>query len=95
MGGAKDEMIRQQELYQAALGVLVKAGTLEECEYHEGTYFEGSGDLTAAYKLANYDISQQGGAEPSDRREFTDTIKKAYEENSFATRCERCNDPNR
>jgi Bacteriophage lambda ea8.5-related domain len=95
VGRAKDQWIHEQDLYQAALGVLVEAGTLQECEYHEGIFFQGSGDLTAAYKLANYQISKEGGAEPGERRDLTDAIKKAYGENSFSDRCERCHDPKR
>ncbi len=73
-----------------ALSILVKAGTLERCEGH-GTHFQGSGDLTAAYRLANLSLSE-GGADLSvaERNELTEAIKVAFGEHENMTRCEVC-----
>jgi hypothetical protein len=79
MGFMKHEMERISALKGTALSVLVKAGTLKECELHEGYFWEGSGNLVAAYKLANYMITK-GEIDVDDRREFSDIIKKTYEE---------------
>lgn len=91
MGYWSEKQIDDQARYTFALEILCETGTLETCERH-GTYFEGNGDLTAAYKLANYKLSEDGGASPEERRALTDAIKAAYEENGVATRCERCAD---
>jgi hypothetical protein len=95
MGYWSEKMINDAAIRQTALDILVEAGTLQMCEYHEGNYFEGSGDLEAAYRLANYQLTQNGGATPSERRELTDAIKAAYPENSINNRCEECHDPRR
>ena len=95
MGYWSEKMINDASIRQTALDILVEAGTLQTCEYHEGNYFEGTGDLTAAYKLANFQLSQEGGAPPEQRRELTDAIKAAHPENSINNRCEECNDPKR
>jgi len=84
-------MINDASTRHAALDILWDAGTLQTCGRH-GTYFNGSEDLTAAYKLANYKLTQEGGATPGERRAMTDAIKAAYEDNSILTECERCHD---
>lgn len=85
-----EKQLQEDGVNQTALSILVKAGTLSRCDPH-GTHFQGSGDVTAAYKLANYSLSE-GGADVSaaTRRELTDAIKAAYVENEFMTRCEEC-----
>lgn len=41
-----------------------------------GSYFAGSGDLLAAYKLANREMTEDGETDGSVRWGFTDTIKQ-------------------
>jgi hypothetical protein len=91
VGIAKRRLEEQEELMNMALKILIETGQLAECEQHPGTYIDQGGDLSAAYKLANYRIT--GGEidipENMDRREFTDIIKSTYEFNN-ADRCWAC-----
>ena len=90
MGGGRD--MEAQDLYQMGLELCVEAGVLEECEFHEGTYFQGNSELEEAYKLANVKISRGEFGEPrkENRKEVTDAIKLAYDDNSFALQCYQC-----
>ncbi len=92
MGRAKDEMMQREEDLNWAISYLVGLGVLDECEAHEGTYFDGSGDITAAYKQANADITS-GAIELRNgqtRSDITDLLKSAYEDNSGLTECAIC-----
>ncbi|MDP2372131.1 hypothetical protein [Reyranella sp.] len=92
MSRAKDAMMERDEDHNWAIGYLVSLGVLEECEPHEGTYFDGSGDLTGAYKKANTDISN--GTIPlrkgQTRTDITDLLKAAYDDNSGVSKCPIC-----
>lgn len=89
MGYHSEKMIEDAARYQWALAILCEVGAIHQCLVH-GFYFNGSGDLTAAYKLANYRLTEDGGADPGDRRAMTDAIKKAYMESSCLDQCDRC-----
>ena|SRR5438876_402141 len=81
-----------EELYEMALRVNCDAGSLKECEYHEAIYFDGGSDVQDAYKIANARITA-GEIDLPDgvsRRDFTDVIKQAYEENSGLDGCSLC-----
>lgn len=94
MGSAKRMMEEQEARYQMGLELCVEAGAIEECEFHEGTYFQGHEDVEAAYRLANAQISagKLGEATAQHRREVTDAIKKAYDDNAGAHTCYQCED---
>jgi len=88
-------MLEEQEArYHMGLGLCIDAGAIDQCEFHEGTYFEGHEDVEAAYRLANARISS--GAlrlgEGETRRDVTDAIKEAYEDNAGMSSCARCDD---
>lgn len=85
-----EKQLQEDGVNQTALSILVKAGTLSQCEPH-GTHYQGTGDVTAAYKLANYTLSE-GGADVTaeQRRELTDAVKAAYADHEHMTRCEEC-----
>lgn len=82
MGIAKRHMEEMEDKRNLALRIAVDAGVLDECEYHDGTYTEGSNDIEEAYKLGNARITsgELEGAFDS-RREMTDLIKEVVTEN--------------
>jgi hypothetical protein len=90
MGGGRD--MEEFERYQMGVELCLEAGALEECEFHEGTYFQGEAEVEEAYKLANAKISrgELGDPTPDKRREITDAIKDAYNDNSAAIECNQC-----
>ncbi len=91
MGGAKRMMERRESLLGVATGIALEAGALKRCEYHE-IVFEGPNDIQGAYMLGNYKFSkgELNGAFET-RREMTDCIKQAVEDNC-ADECPRCAD---
>lgn len=92
MGLMKRIAMAEEAAYDQARDFLVEAGTLEECENHPGTFFDGDGDLEAAYKRANAGISN--GKIPlgqgETRRAYTDRLKAVYEDNSGLDGCPEC-----
>ncbi|WP_369991259.1 hypothetical protein [Pseudomonas xanthosomatis] len=52
MGGIKRLMEENDAKYSEAVSIAVEAGTLTECEVHDGTYFSDSGDISEAEELA-------------------------------------------
>jgi hypothetical protein len=93
MSMVKRQMEAQEDLRQHALGILEEVGLLAECEFHSGTYFDGgSGDLEDAYKLANSKVSKGDIELPGSmtRRDFTDTIRDTYRDNSGVDACQSC-----
>jgi hypothetical protein len=91
MGGAKDQMIRDEENRRWALSLLAEAGVLEHCEFHDEYYCDGGNEVQEAYKLANAKISAGGAPfDPDDRREATDAIKSAFEAYNFVDGCRSC-----
>ena len=75
-----------------AIEIALDARVLRKCEYHE-TLMPGGHDIQAAYKLGNARITA-GQYRGYDRREMTDAIKKAVEDNSLdeCYFCERWKD---
>jgi len=85
---------RQEEQLDVAIEIALDARVLRKCEYH-GTLMAGDPDIQAAYRLGNarFTAGQYRG-DFDDRREMTDAIKKAVEDNSpdECYSCERWND---
>ena len=83
MGQAKKHMEEMEGKRNLAISIAVEAGALEECEFHSGTFTEGSSDIENAYKLGNLKITsgELEGAFDS-RREMTDLIKEVVDEHS-------------
>jgi hypothetical protein len=92
MGQAKREMMEKEEEYEWARGLLCELGTLEECENHPGTYFDGDGDIAGAYKIVNARIKSGEIALKPDQttRDVTDLLKQVYEDNSGVDSCQEC-----
>lgn len=95
MGSAKNAMMEHEDDVAMATGYLSTFGTLERCEFHD-TVFLGDGDMTSAYKRANAmitagEITLRDG---QTRRDFTDLLLAAFEENGYADSCNQC-DKNR
>lgn len=92
MGIMKQRALAEQEAYYAAVDFLCGLGVLEECENHPGTYFEGSGDITHAYQVANAGITAGTIALPpgETRRSYTDRLKATYDDNSGLDACQEC-----
>jgi hypothetical protein len=90
MGSAKRMMEEQQYRNGIALGIAVEAGTLEECEFHEGTYYSGSDDVDEAIELGNKKFAR-GELEDSfsSPKELEEAIQAAYQENC-ADECYSC-----
>jgi len=90
MGMAKRIMMEEEQQRGVAIEIAVEANVLEQCEFHDDTFFEGSEDITEAYKLGNAKISRgelEGGFD--DRTQMTDLIKEVVEENC-ADECPSC-----
>jgi hypothetical protein len=85
-------MEEKEAVRQDALDLLLETGVLEECKDHEGTYYDGSGDLEAAYKAANAKVTKGELSLPGNmgRRDFTDVVKAVYEDNSGLESCPTC-----
>jgi hypothetical protein len=92
MGVMKRMAEEADEWRNEALAINLEANSLEECEYHDGTYFEGSEDVVEAYKLANKKISAGTIKLPNgmSRTDFTDLVKEVYEDNSGVDGCLQC-----
>ena len=86
MGRAKEMMIEQEQNVALAATYLVKVGLLEKCEFHEEIYGGGSWDLESDFwrnAMADRNRGERGSvpwAADMEAREFTDTIKAAYDE---------------
>ena len=92
MGGAKRLMEEQEARYHQGLQICIEAGLIEECEMHPGSYYDGSGELEDAYRYANAGVTA-GRVNLDDgmsRRDLTDAIKDAYEDNSGIDYCSSC-----
>ena len=91
MGAAKHAWIEHQENVAQATGVLIRYGTLKQCEFHDDCIWEGDGDIESAYRRANAEQTRGtlnfGGLS---RREVTDALKQACEDWSCADECARC-----
>jgi hypothetical protein len=94
MSVAKQLIEDRETLRGIAIDVLCGVGAIDECEFHDGTYFDGNGDLEAAYKLVNAKISDGEFKLPSGMtcRDLMDAIKNAYEDLSLAESCWACDE---
>ena len=92
MGMAKRLLEEQEDQEAWAVRFLCEAGVLKECENHDGTYFDGGADLEDAYRLFYSRVtSGQIVLEKGEtRREYTDALKSAYDDNSYADGCPTC-----
>jgi hypothetical protein len=68
MGSQKEKWINEMSLRRGALKILVEAGTLQECQHHEGNFFQGTADIAVAFTLANSVLSQEASVEAGERR---------------------------
>lgn len=89
MGGMSEKQIEDQQRASLALDILCHAGTLARCEYHEECSFIASGDVEAAYKLANHQFSHGEHQAFGDRRTMTDAIKAVFDEHGVYE-CQYC-----
>ncbi len=94
MGAMKELMVRHQEQLEDARGFLVHTGTLEQCEFH-GYTFDGDGDLERVWPIAmserkKGDHGRVPWAADLEAREFTDLLKRAYQDNC-GDGCYACN----
>jgi hypothetical protein len=97
MGYWKHKAAKDEENYEWARRLLCEAKVLRECENHLGTYFDGPTDIEAAYRLMNARVSS-GEIELEEgqtRRDLTDLLKSAYEDNSGLESCPQCDRNNR
>jgi hypothetical protein len=86
MGQVKEMMIEHEQNVALAAAYLVKVGLLEQCEFHEEIYGGGSWDLESDFwrnAMADRNRGERGPvpwAADMEAREFTDTLKAAYDE---------------
>lgn len=92
MGQMKREMEEQDDLRELALRLLLEVGALQECENHDGVYYDGGADVQDAYKAANSQITSGTIELPSrcSRRDFTDLVKSVYDDNAGNSSCYVC-----
>lgn len=90
MGQAKRMMEDQEHQRAVALNIAVEAGTLQECDNHEGTYLADSDDVEEAVALGKekFSIGELEGVFTS-LSEVEDAIRSAYQENC-ADECYSC-----
>lgn len=84
-----EKAIQEQQNYHAALDILCEAGTLAKCPYHEHCSYVKSGDIRAAYMLANNQYSHGEHREFESRRAMTDAMKTVFEEHGVYE-CQHC-----
>lgn len=91
MGGAKRYMEEMEARYQQGLAICVEVGAIETCEFH-GDHYEGHGDVEEAYRYANAEVTAGRITLPDGmtRRDLTDAIKNAFEDNSGIDYCPSC-----
>jgi predicted RecB family nuclease len=89
MGQAKKAMMEEEEKGAVAISIAVRAGVLKYCDRHSNHYHP-SDDLTPAYKLGNYLITNGEVDNFDDSRDMTDHVKEAVE--SAADECYACAD---
>lgn len=67
-----------------------EAGAISECEWHEGCYYQGQEPAESAYKLANSKFTRSDSSMFDGRREMTDFIQRAIDDNSGLDECAIC-----
>jgi hypothetical protein len=84
--------MEHQEKVAFAVSILIDAETLQQCDLCDSEVIADSDDVQAAYRLANsrwtdgrHDYSKAFRS----RREMTDCIKEAYE-NNCGDECSHC-----
>lgn len=89
MGGAKREFEEWEEKQAIGLSLLLQAGCIRQCRIHD-TYQDAGVGLEAAYRKGNSKISNGEFAGVfSDRKEMTDAVLCAFNENAM-DRCYAC-----
>jgi hypothetical protein len=88
MGLAKQHLGELEEKRAVALRILIEAGALQYCEFHDDVILEGHAEIEDAYKLGNSKWEELKDWFES-RREMTDAMKSAYEDNC-AEECYSC-----
>jgi hypothetical protein len=89
MSGAKRLLEEQETQRSAGIDIALESKTLQYCEFH-GDVFEGSADLTAAYKVGNAKFSRGQLRDTfATRLQMTDAIKAAVLDHP-SDECPRC-----
>ncbi|MEX5591905.1 hypothetical protein [Pseudomonas orientalis] len=89
MGGIKRTIEENESKYNEALKIAVEAGTLQECDNHDGTYFSDSGDIEEAEEFAREQFSKGEVHYFDDENELVEAVRAVSEENS-AEQCFSC-----
>jgi len=91
MSFVKRMMEERQYQRGVAISIAIQAGVLRVCEYHEDCIFDGGHDREGAYKLGNAKFTAGELTEVFEtRKEMTDSIKDAIEDNYGPDECPRC-----
>ena len=82
-------MDENEDREKVATSLAIEAGVLKSCDIHTSV-FRGDAEIVSAYKLGNSKFESDGlGIIFADRREMTDTIKRAVE-NIGGAECHKC-----
>ncbi len=83
----------EDQKFQIAISIAVESGAVKACRMHDGFLYAGSSDFTKTYKIA---AARQKRGDFDDlfenQKELTDLIKEIIEDNSYESRCQRCNE---
>lgn len=88
MGGAKKQLMHEQDMMALGEAIAVKAGVLARCEGHEIAYLTGEGE-EEAYKLAS-NMLRNGDLDGVEHRELMDGIKAAIVDVGMWESCSHC-----
>jgi len=80
MGVMKRMMEDHEAKWETGIWTALEAGVLGQCQFHDDAIYEGSEDITEAYKLGNAKFtSGELSGVFDNRREMTDTIKEVVD----------------
>lgn len=79
----------RENKYLTALQIAIDAKVVNSCPHHDDVMLEGDNHIDDAYKIGNARITSGELTIFNSRREMTDAIKEAVEDNS-ADECYSC-----
>ncbi|MDF3841709.1 hypothetical protein P3W55_08285 [Pseudomonas citronellolis] len=91
MGGAKRMIEEREDRRSTAIAIAVEAGALEECDHHDGTFFDGGGSVEEAIKLGEEQFSEGEHGDLFDsKQDLVDLIQRVVEELADPEGCPEC-----
>ncbi|HDR9028357.1 TPA: hypothetical protein QDB14_002551 [Burkholderia vietnamiensis] len=90
MGIGKRMQQEDDERRHAVLQLCIEAGSVSECEYHSGTYFDGGESVQAAYDLTKKQFFAGETYGFKNVGDLLALVKDVYDDNSGAEECPAC-----